>query len=227
MKAKSYFLIAKIIVFTVFISLVFTHANQVNAGENDEQTLSISTDPSEILFDVTNIKPGDTFKRTSTIINDGSLDFYYQTEAIQTEGSDKLFNQLELVVLDEDDQVLYDGSLGQFEGYDSRSLASGAEEEVTYLVEFPWESGNEFQGLEVKFNMVTWANADPIEPGDDIDDDDSEVGGTLPSTGGGLGILPQTGESIPYLYYIIGGVIALAGLGLILAKRRSKLVGEG
>ncbi|GAA0466988.1 hypothetical protein GCM10008935_23670 [Alkalibacillus silvisoli] len=214
MRAKSYFIIAKIIVLTLFLSSVFGHINQVNADETDEEALSISTIPSEVLFDVTNIKPGDTFTRTSTLINDGELDFYYQTEAIQTEGSEKLFNQLELVVYDSEENIIFDGQLADFEGFEPKMLASGEEEEITYLAEFPWESGNEFQGLETEFNIVTWADAEPIEPGTPSED---AVAG---------GILPQTGEEIPYFYYIIGGLIVLTGVALYLTKRKNRLVGD-
>ncbi|GEN44336.1 LPXTG cell wall anchor domain-containing protein [Alkalibacillus haloalkaliphilus] len=219
--------------FSIVIALIYTcimlafvtlynPTGTLASEENSDSEVSIDTTPQSVMFDLSNIKPGDTAERTLTIENYGNMDYNYHSSVEHTGGSEKLFEQLQLVVSDESG-VLYEGSLSGFEGFESRPLEVQESEEVVFGIKFPWESGNEFQGLETAFDLQVWASGEEVASSTPEEEEE----GTLPSTGGGLGILPQTGESIPYLYYIIGGVIALSGLGLILAKRRSKLVGEG
>ncbi len=188
---------------------IFAPSHVLADGEEEQNQISISVSPSDMLFDVDNIKPGDIFERTSVIKNDGRQDYYYQSAANQLSGSEKLYNQLDLTVLDAGEEVLYEGNLSDFDGFSPRFLGSGEEEEITYLAEFPWESGNEYQGLETDFSIVMWADAEPIEPGEP--NEDSIVGG----------LLPQTGEEVPWTYYVIGiALIVLGGTALLWKQKR-------
>ena len=75
----------------MFVAHIFNNPYFIYATTDK---ISISTNPQGVLFDATNIKPGDKFERKLTVKNEGELDFYYQSESKKVSGSDKLFNQL-------------------------------------------------------------------------------------------------------------------------------------
>ena len=215
----------------------FVYANTDN--------ISISTDPEGVLFDADNIKPGDTFERHLTVRNDGEFDFFYQSESKKVNGSDSLYEQLELSVYDSDGANLYEGKLSGFDGFEPRFLESGTEEELTFVAEFPPESGNEFQGLETMFVILFYAEGDMPEQNDedqeedptDADNDKDEeqssndesdkddehsasVGNDEDQAVKGGSVLPQTGEELPLGYYIIGGLLVVLGVTIYLLRKK-------
>ncbi|WLD91511.1 TasA family protein [Alkalihalobacillus sp. AL-G] len=184
--------------------VIFSPIGSTGADESSP-VIDIAASPSGVLFDVSNIKPGDVMNRKVSIQNKGNKDFTYTTKADFKSGSDLLYNQLELHIQDENGS-LYDGKLSEFKGFDPRSLAQKTQEDITFSVEFPWESGNEFQGLATKFTIEFSAEG-VIPPGN----------GEPPTNDGDL---PKTGESNPVWYYLSG--IMLAGLGLGVLRKSLK-----
>ncbi|PKR77199.1 hypothetical protein CEY16_10690 [Halalkalibacillus sediminis] len=197
--------------YTSFALIFILPGLESSAFEQD--SVSLITSPTEVLFDITNMKPGDRVERNISINNDGAKDYYYQSKAEQTSGSKKLYNEFQLTVIN-DGETLFEGSLGDFFGFEPRQLASGESEELLFVAEFPYESGNEFQGLEMDFLIEIWADGEPIEP---VVSDNSDK----PSFNG---FLPQTGEESSIIYFIIGG-LAIALGGTIYFKARRKDVG--
>lgn len=176
----------------------------------DDVSISLNE---EFLFNVENLKPGDYMIRDLVVENDSDYDYYFHAEAEFTGGSEKLYNQFHLTVTDSTDEVIYEGSLDGFNGMESRFLEVDASEEFKFKATFPYESDNSFQGLSTQFNIKVWAEAEPPEDNQEgVVDSDTDVKGG--------GFLPQTGEEIPYLFYIIGGTFLISGLALYLVTRR-------
>lgn len=198
----------KVILFLLIISIVFvlTPTKKIAAQTNELQEIDISISPIEVLFDVKNMKPGDFATRELTVINNGTEDFNYTSSVHLSSGSKKLFDELILVVKDEEKE-LFKGKLSEFKGFTSRSLSSSTNEKLTFTVEFPAHLGNEFQGLfsevELKFYVA------------------GTLGGLLPVNGPRL---PETGTFL-FNLLILGGTLFVSGLlmNLILVKRKVML----
>ncbi|MGM0843548.1 MAG: TasA family protein [Bacillota bacterium] len=169
-------------------------------GETNNQ-LDISTSPHIILFDLTNLKPGDTMSRDLLIANNGEQDFHYIISNKFTGGSEKLYNQLLLEVSDEKG-IIFKGNLKDFNKIDSRSLKSREQENILFHVEMPYELGNEYQGLTTDFQLKIFV--------------EGTLGGVLPAEGPKL---PDTATDV--FQALLVGVIML-GVGMILFKFQSK-----
>ncbi|WP_175614540.1 TasA family protein [Piscibacillus halophilus] len=228
------FLISKALVIMVMMISSIQYHDKVFA---DSDNLSISTTPDQVIFDVNNIKPGDWFEREFTVENDGDLDIVYYIDSRMINGSEKLYNHMNLTIKDSSGDVLYNGKLGDYKGLEYRELAIGEKDELMLIAEFPPESGNEYQGLKTNFVIRVNAREEPIDVPEDIENPDEQdreqddpasgvgdSGGDKDSTDGeqvkGNSALPQTGEQIPYLFYIIGGIFLLSGVTLYLITRR-------
>lgn len=191
---------------------------------DSDPVIDISTSPAKRVFEVSNIKPGDTMTRPLVIQNDGNIDFDYNMASKMISGSDKLFNQL-LLSVSQAGEVLYSGTFGNFEGMSLRSLGVNDKEELSLSVEFPYESGNEFQGLATSVLFTFTAEGKPSDGGPGTDSPDGDQGTAEPSEPDASpvsGQLPQTGESAPTMFYVIGGLLMLGGatLGVVSYRRR-------
>lgn len=193
----------------MFIVMFFVPIGSTTA--NDETIkVDLVTTPINLLFDVQNLKPGDVIKRTLTIENHGNTDIHYVTEAAFLSGSKKLYKQLKLWVTD-GQQVLYEGSLSGFNGLDKRKLTLTDSDKLHFYVEFPYESGNEFQGLATEFEIVLAAAEKPVGIFNSPDSPNNQ--------------LPKTGMLHPVLYVILGiGILAVGAIGLYL-RRLKKTIG--
>lgn len=188
-----------------------------NADANEQnREIKLSLFPSKELFTIDNLKPGDWMTRTLTIQNKGNQDFLYRTEAKFVSGSEMLFNEL-LLEVSKDQTVLYGGKLSDFRGFEPRKLDHQSEEALTYTVTFPYESGNEFQGLATKFQIVVSAEAElaaAFTQTDSIGDGQSEASGS---------ILPKTGGTSPFIYLLIGTIIIIFGFILFYNRKLQSL----
>ncbi|WP_066298290.1 LPXTG cell wall anchor domain-containing protein [Bacillus sp. FJAT-29937] len=122
----------------------------IYANENNQSGIIIS--PDKYLFDLSNIKPGDTAARILTIQNREKTDFTYISKAQFLKGSEKLYKEFLLKVWDSK-EVLYNGKLSDFDGFKPRHLPSKSQEDLRFEVTFPYELGNEFQGLAFDFEL--------------------------------------------------------------------------
>lgn len=181
------------------IVIIVPYANTVASAE--VQKIDLVTTPEKVLFDVTNMKPGDYATRTLKISNSGAEDFNYLFTADKKSGSDKLYEALHIIVSDRNGE-LYNGTLGEFKKLDSRALASQASEELIFTVEFPTHLGNEYQGLgcEVEFKFYV----------------EGTMGGVLPVDGPKL---PNTATNT--FNFIAAGIVIIAG-GLIFYRYQNR-----
>ncbi|MDC3413625.1 CalY family protein [Aquibacillus sp. 3ASR75-11] len=199
----------------MLILIVFLPVGSIGAEGNTPE-IDLITSPSNVVLDVRNMKPGDVTSRIITIKNGGNVDFNYMTKAEYTNGSKKLYDELLLQVTD-NKGILYDGSLSGFTGLDARELFQSSEEQLTFNVEFPFESGNEFQGLATQFQLIFRVDTAP-ESGGGITPD----GSTPTEDASGFGsVLPKTGEINPMIFYMTGLVIAVTGA--VLYRERNAL----
>ncbi|MDG5787698.1 TasA family protein [Evansella sp. AB-P1] len=195
----------------------------------DDEPISISTTPDSILFSVSNMKPGDWAQRELTIQNRGEQDFVYNMEVELTSGSEKLFNGLTLEINDANG-LLFEGSLEEFNGIESRLLRTLHEEVLNMLVKFPSHLGNEYQGLEVEVEFLYF-----VEEFISDDSQDTQVGGgqyippiIIDSDTFEFDpdeenvILPSTATN-SFNYLFIGIITFLTGVSFYLFHRRKKI----
>jgi len=130
-----------------FYPVTSVYAAVENGTAENDTVISIS--PTENLFDITNMKPGDWAPRTITVQNSGNKDFVYNMQ-LQNNGEKKLFNEL-LVEIKTGDTELYQGKLAELNSLPERKLTSGTEENFDITIRFPEHLGNDFQGLTSAF----------------------------------------------------------------------------
>jgi LPXTG-motif cell wall-anchored protein len=209
----------------ILIAAVFIPIGSTGADTTTPE-IKIDTLPEKVLFDIDNFKPGDWAPRELTIQNNGNQDFSYNIQSRIKSGSEKLYNQFQLKIEDKSGMV-YQGALKDFKGLDPRPLAPFSEEKLTVTVEFPYISGNEFQGLntEVEFVLYAEGKSEPPPPDTENPDEDEDNGSTPPSNDSSnpptkdTGSLPQTGEDNPIFIILSGLFISMAGLALLLIKK--------
>lgn len=221
--------LAFVIGFIMLNDPLLTVADDSHSTLNEKSEIAISLSPSDVLFNVENMKPGDWAPRTLTVINDGKNDFHYQI-SVTNEGEAKLFNEL-LIELEGVEGMLYEGKLAELETLPKRFLAANTDEELDITVRFPEHLGNEFQGLAVHFNMSFVAEADNRNPGtgdsdgednSSTDKDVKHVGGKINDGDNTAGSpLPKTATNM-FHYLLIGTCLLLAGIIILIISRRLK-----
>ncbi|RSK26413.1 LPXTG cell wall anchor domain-containing protein [Bacillus sp. HMF5848] len=152
----------------IVLGIVFLNPIGNTEAIESEPVIDIETAPTNRLFDIKNIKPGDWAIRTLTIENKGNRNFEYNMRVEKESGSDLFYDTLLLEVSD-DSSLLYKGKLSGFQGFKSRELAMFTSEDLTFRVDFPFESGNEYQGLEtaVLFKFTAEAVGTQCPEGED------------------------------------------------------------
>ncbi|WP_181347544.1 LPXTG cell wall anchor domain-containing protein [Thalassobacillus sp. CUG 92003] len=189
--------------------------------------IDLSTTPSERVMDIKNFKPGDYAIRTLTVNNDGSEKVNYRMTALLKSGSEKFYDQLQFQVR-KDEKLLYEGSLGSFEGFEPRELPADDREDLQIRVDFPWESGNEFQGLatEVVFQFTAETDINPDQPTTETPEtptdgstDQTSQPEAEPAMANADDSLPQTGEESPMLFYLFGGLLLAGGVALFATNK--------
>lgn len=156
-----------LIICAAVLLLVITF--KIERAGADVKEVNLGIRPEKVLFHVENMAPGDWAIRDLTIINNGEKNIRYAVSIQYTSGS-KLFNELDLEVT-QGDTSLYKGKLAKLIQLTPRQLLKSQEEVLTFRVGFPPELGNDFQGLETKFNVVISAedikdNGEGTPPGE-------------------------------------------------------------
>lgn len=152
--------------FIAIMVVLFTISQSVSANPAN---LKIETNPADTLFDSKNLAPGNQEIRTLKVINADTTRFSYSLTARKVSGSDILFNKLQLKV-EGNGVVLVDSSLGNIAKIAMGELGVGETQEFTFTITFPFDAGNEYQGLAaaVDFDFVATAIiTPPIDPPDD------------------------------------------------------------
>lgn len=220
----------------VFLMLIFLLITPLNTSANINSKFSIDTHQADrYLFNLTNMKPGDWVTRNLTIQNRESRSFTYNTKAVFTNGSEKLYNEFQLKIWDSNG-LLFNDKLYKFHGLKPRNLQAGNQEDLKFEVEFPYELGNEFQNLGFDFELrfiIEGVNPDPgPNPGEDSTDDGNEpILPQRPIPAEGLDDPPVDGQILPstatnlYNNLLIGLLLFISGGGglFILQKRKKNL----
>jgi hypothetical protein len=188
-------------IFCIFIISLFMFSPDIyQAEENskEQKEMDISISPSPVLFNLTNVKPGDKISREITISNKGKQDFRYLFSNTFLSGSEKFYNELTLKISD-GKAILVEGKVKDFKKLDFRALESSSSETLQISIEIPYELGNEFQGLttEFQFNFLVEGAKGAVTP--------VEAGNILPDTG-----------TEYYKYLLMGMVLFISGFCLYL-----------
>ncbi|WP_413376037.1 LPXTG cell wall anchor domain-containing protein [Alkalihalobacillus sp. 1P02AB] len=226
---KTRFIYILVTALTVFLlgSLSIQYSQQTLAETNP---ISISTSPDSLLFQVDNMKPGDWAERRLTIQNRGSEDFTYNSEVLFQGGSKKLYNEF-LLEIENENGLLYKGKLSEFTGFEPRHLKTLHEEELLFIIRFPTELGNEFQGLEfeVEIKFIAEGAEQSQEPIDQEDDTGNNVvAPQRPISESDLGRKVKDGQILPstatesYNYLVLGiCIMVLASLLYVYNRRKN------
>ncbi|OZM56475.1 hypothetical protein CIB95_11915 [Lottiidibacillus patelloidae] len=185
----------------VFLVLLHITISPVlaTADTNTQSEIKIKLLPESILFTIENMKPGDSASRTIAIENSGEDEFKFNMQ-IEDVGSEKLFNEL-MIEISDAKGLLYSGKMTDFDGFEARNLKTMEKDEFYLTIHFPEHLGNEYQGLEAKFNIVFIAQG--LELGEFFE-------------------LPNTATN--YINYMLGGVILLLfGITVYIVKIKKGL----
>ncbi|MCM3692725.1 TasA family protein [Neobacillus niacini] len=192
----------KILFITIFFLLLIPTQSY---GEINHNEIDLTTNPGKVLFDLTNMKPGDSVTRNLSIGNNGKQDFNYVASSKFLSGSEIFYNKLDLIVEDKNGPI-YQGKLFEFDKLSPRLLKSKQSEKLTFFIKMPMELGNEFQGLECEFQIKLYV--------------EGTLGGILPADGPKL---PNTGSDM-FNILVVGAVLVLTGSTLqFFIKRRNRL----
>ncbi|HLT56761.1 MAG TPA: hypothetical protein VK057_11705 [Bacillota bacterium] len=198
----------------------FISTSAVYAENNESKNeIAIEIEPKGVLFNVTNMKPGDWAPRTVTVYNDGKWEFDYIVKIEPVGDSRMLFNELELEVK-QSDEVLFNGKLKDFTELNPRTLLPSEKEELDFIIRFPEHLGNEFQGLDAKFNIIY--SAEDKQAIGSKGKNEKSIEGIIGSGNGGGSPLPDTATTI-FSILLIGSMLMIVGLSLLLASYFRKL----
>lgn len=197
------------IYYALVFTMIYAPLGSTAAAEQPIKEIDIVTSPDKVLFDVTNMKPGDWADRVLEISNSGKQDFSYIISSKLKSGSEKLYNELLLTITTEDSKELFKGTLGQFKKLDPRDIKKSETEKLTLRVDFPAELGNEFQGLVTEVEFKIYA--------------EGTLGGLIPAENGIK--LPNTATDTMN-FIVIGGVLLLIGVVTMMVVRKRKAAME-
>ncbi|MBD7984549.1 LPXTG cell wall anchor domain-containing protein [Sporosarcina sp. Sa2YVA2] len=198
---------------------IFHSTNALADVETDvEKTdIDITLSPTETLFDISNMKPGDWADRTITVSNSGNKDFDYLIE-VQNTGDLKLFNEL-LLEIQVGNVDLYTGKLADFKVLPKRNLVSGGNEDLDITIRFPEHLGNDFQGVQSAFTIIFTAERKDSTAVQAI------TQGLIDSGGGAKSIglsLPATSTNI-FNMMLFGSVLMVVGIVLLFVRYRRRM----
>ncbi|MBM6619057.1 TasA family protein [Bacillus suaedaesalsae] len=148
-------------IMTLLLILLFLVKPLSVLGETNTNIpqVDLATEPHKVLFDLTNMKPGDSVTRNLTISNNGKNSFNYLTTSKYLSGSEIFYKQLDLTVKDSKG-IIYEGKLYNFSKLAPRLLESKQKETLTFHVTIPMELGNEYQGLTCDFQIYLYVEGD-------------------------------------------------------------------
>ncbi|WP_411954125.1 LPXTG cell wall anchor domain-containing protein [Alkalibacillus sp. S2W] len=201
----------------VTFSILLMLSIQPIVSQADDHLFRVS--PDDVIFEVDQLKPGDYMTESVRVENNHDSPLKVIGDAEYLHGSNYIYEQLQLTVKNDQQTEVYQGSLANFIESEMVTLDVEDEEELLFHVEFPMESDNSFQGLNIGVQLSF--STQLVEDNESVAGEEDRL---LPFTGGSLssGLLPQTGETIPYLYYVIGTLLVSVGICLMLWHKRLK-----
>ncbi|WP_189029321.1 hypothetical protein [Paenibacillus albidus] len=128
----------------IVLAGVIWHAGGVSAEDTIKLTVNSHTASTVAM---NNMKPGDESRTEYTVINAGDEGFHYDVDFKFRSGDEKLYNILQMT-LEKEGVILYSGVMSEAEGRVAiGSLAGGEQDVLRMAVTFPWDAGNEYQGM--------------------------------------------------------------------------------
>lgn len=143
----------------------YTFASDIVITNDD---LGIDVNTQDAMFKVKNMAPGFTDNARITVINNGEHDFSYTLSTVLNNDDRMLFDGLLVEVKDSSGSVRYRGVMSGLEqALELGTIAPDQQEDYTIKINFPPESGNEYQGktANVDFVFSARSHADDIEQG--------------------------------------------------------------
>lgn len=129
--------------------------------------------PDGMLFNIGNMAPGDKVTERLTVKNHEYFSFKYNLSSSLTDeslNSELFFNNLNLLIRDvRSDSVKYEGKLKDLTTIYFGSMLPKGQREYDCTLEFPTESGNEYQRLTTSFQFVVSAVQEESGGGDPSD----------------------------------------------------------
>lgn len=172
-------------------------------GDTTNKEVDLTTSPSRILFDLTNIKPGDSVIRNLKIYNNGATDINVIVTNKFLSGSQIFYNQIDLEIQDQG-ETIYKGKLNRFKKLSPQLLKSKRNKDLNFQIRVPLEIGNEYQGLDSEFQFKLYA--------------EGTLGGLLPANGPKL---PETGTNM-FNFLVSGIVLFFIGIFSYFYQMRKK-----
>jgi hypothetical protein len=128
---------------------MFTARGSTDAGDYITGTVAVNAEDTAIInsSDLSNIAPGDTVEGEFTVANNGTLDIWYNAEAL---ASGDLFAG----------ETPAEVEIGKSQG----SLSEGEETTLNFTVTLPLEANNEYQGAEGELQFVVYAEQKDNNP---------------------------------------------------------------
>lgn len=206
----------------ILFFLTFSNSFNVSAQINNEVNIDIETIPDNYLFNLANLKPGDSAGRKLTVLNIGEQNFTYNTKAEFKGGSKELYHEFLLEVWDEN-ETLFKGKLKDFKELSPRFLKSMNEENLFFELEFPYELGNEFQGLAFDVEFIFYVEGHTGSPGNSDGESTNQ-----PISKDELASPPKDGQILPststhsYNTLFVGTILILGGVGGVFLLKRIK-----
>jgi LPXTG-motif cell wall-anchored protein len=193
----------KILAFTFILFLLVPFSTQA-AVNGKENVIDLSVEPGKVLFDLSNVKPGDSVARKFKVMNNGDQDFNYLINNSFKSGSEKFYNELLLKIEDSQKNIVFDGKLKDFQKTNSSLLKSKTTNELLFFIKIPMELGNEYQGLNCEFEFKIYV--------------EGTLGGVLPADGPKL---PNTATGM-FNLMAIGAALIVGGISLMSFLRKKK-----
>lgn len=209
----------KIITIAIILTLFIIPVSNTFA-EGEQQKNKILTVSNKVLFEISNMKPGDWAERKLTVQNRGENDFTYYSKANYKGGSEKLFNEF-LFEASDSKGTLFKGKLKDFEKFQPRFLKAGHQEEIEFRIEFPYELGNEYQGLGFEYELQFFVEGNSSSPVPDNTDQRPISQEELASPPAQGKILPKTATSM-FNLLAVGLILLVFGSALFLYQKRKQ-----
>jgi LPXTG-motif cell wall-anchored protein len=154
----------------IILLMIVTSSQPVSASKVGNIIIHPSN---KFLFKIDNMKPGDWAERTLSIENAGNESIDYSLRVVNKSSHNKLFNELELEVLTEKSESLFNDKLRNFKGLLPKHLLKSDSDTLNFMVKMPYELGNEYQGTSAHFEIIIIAELDDnTTPDDDSKEDD-------------------------------------------------------
>lgn len=117
------------------------------------ENIGLVVDAPQPLFKVENFAPGDSAEGVLTVHNKGVKPFDYKAEVVNKNGNSSFLDLLHLRIQDQNGTERYVGKLSSCD-MSKVTLSPGTNEQLTWVVYFPADAGNEFQAAKASFDIV-------------------------------------------------------------------------